>query len=175
MHREPGYNRFFVLLAVFVFEVVLNASAMSDYYAEDYLPNLVQGLIIPVKGELESLSMDGRYVSKKLLGEFGRGAAAAIGWAVFEPNGDALWANVRRTIEDFLLNEWQSGALLGEKPEKAFFVRCDRSTMTQNDLDNGRPDAPGVMLATDSGSDGAATTAAASTAPSTCSTARRPT
>jgi phage tail sheath protein FI len=59
-------------------------------------------------------------------------------WAVFEPNGELLWANVRRTIEDFLLNEWQSGALLGEKPEKAFFVRCDRSTMNQNDLDNGR-------------------------------------
>ena len=59
-------------------------------------------------------------------------------WTVFEPNGDALWANVRRTIEDFLLNEWQRGALLGDKPEKAFFVRCDRSTMTQNDLDNGR-------------------------------------
>jgi Bacteriophage tail sheath protein len=59
-------------------------------------------------------------------------------WAVFEPNGDQLWANVRRTIEDFLLNEWQNGALLGEKPEKAYFVKCDRSTMTQNDLDNGR-------------------------------------
>jgi hypothetical protein len=59
-------------------------------------------------------------------------------WAVFEPNGDALWANVRRTVEDFLLNEWQSGALLGDKPEKAFFVKCDRTTMTQNDLDNGR-------------------------------------
>jgi uncharacterized protein len=59
-------------------------------------------------------------------------------WAVFEPNGEQLWANVRRTIEDFLLNEWQMGALLGEKPEKAYFVKCDRSTMTQNDLDNGR-------------------------------------
>jgi phage tail sheath protein FI len=59
-------------------------------------------------------------------------------WAVFEPNGDQLWANVRRTIEDFLLNEWQNGALLGDKPEKAYFVKCDRSTMTQNDLDNGR-------------------------------------
>lgn len=59
-------------------------------------------------------------------------------WAVFEPNGELLWANVRRTIQDFLLNEWQMGALLGDKPEKAFFVRCDRSTMTQNDLDNGR-------------------------------------
>jgi phage tail sheath protein FI len=59
-------------------------------------------------------------------------------WAVFEPNGPALWSNVRRTVEDFLLNEWQMGALLGDKPEQAFFVRCDRSTMTQNDLDNGR-------------------------------------
>ena len=59
-------------------------------------------------------------------------------WVVFEPNGEALWANVRRTVEDFLLNEWMSGALLGDKPEKAYFVRCDRSTMTQNDLDNGR-------------------------------------
>lgn len=59
-------------------------------------------------------------------------------WAVFEPNGEQLWANVRRTIEDFLLNEWQSGALLGDKPEKAYFVKCDRSTMSQNDLDNGR-------------------------------------
>ena len=59
-------------------------------------------------------------------------------WAVFEPNGEALWGNIRRTIEDFLFSEWVSGALLGDKPEKAYFVRCDRSTMTQNDLDNGR-------------------------------------
>jgi phage tail sheath protein FI len=59
-------------------------------------------------------------------------------WAVFEPNGELTWANVRRTIEDFLLNEWLNGALLGDKPEKAYFVKCDRSTMSQNDLDNGR-------------------------------------
>ncbi len=59
-------------------------------------------------------------------------------WAVFEPNGELLWANVRRTIQDFLFNEWHMGALLGEKPELAYFVKCDRTTMTQNDLDNGR-------------------------------------
>ncbi|MBN1608919.1 MAG: phage tail sheath family protein [Polyangiaceae bacterium] len=59
-------------------------------------------------------------------------------WVVFESNGPALWANVRRTVESFLFNEWKSGHLLGEKPEFAYFVRCDRSTMTQNDLDNGR-------------------------------------
>lgn len=43
-----------------------------------------------------------------------------------------------KRIEDFLRNEWQNGALLGDKPEKAYFVRCDRSTMSQNDLDNER-------------------------------------
>lgn len=59
-------------------------------------------------------------------------------WAVFEPNNERLWANVRRMVEDFLLVLWRDGALLGDKPEQAYFVRCDRSTMTQNDLDNGR-------------------------------------
>jgi phage tail sheath protein FI len=59
-------------------------------------------------------------------------------WAVFEPNGPRLWANLTYAIEDFLRNEWKNGALLGAKPEEAYFVRCDRTTMTQNDLDNGR-------------------------------------
>ncbi len=59
-------------------------------------------------------------------------------WVVFENNGPQLWDNVRRTIEDFLYNEWKMGGLMGDKPEQAYFVRCDLSTMTQNDLDNGR-------------------------------------
>jgi phage tail sheath protein FI len=59
-------------------------------------------------------------------------------WAVFEPNGPALWANVRETIDAFLYNQWRQGALLGGSPKEAYFVRCDRSTMDQNDLDNGR-------------------------------------
>lgn len=59
-------------------------------------------------------------------------------WVVFEPNGERLWANVKTTVEDFLYNEWFNGHLLGPTPKAAYFVRCDRSTMTQNDLDNGR-------------------------------------
>ena len=59
-------------------------------------------------------------------------------WVVFEPNGEPLWKAVRQTITNFLLNNWRSGALMGTKPEEAFFVRCDSSTMTQNDIDNGR-------------------------------------
>lgn len=59
-------------------------------------------------------------------------------WVVFENNSETLWANVRQTIADFLINEWRNGALMGIKQEEAFFVRCDRSTMTQNDLNDGR-------------------------------------
>ena len=59
-------------------------------------------------------------------------------WAVFENNGPSLWANVRETVTSFLYNEWRSNSLLGSTPEEAYFVRCDRTTMTQNDLDNGR-------------------------------------
>lgn len=59
-------------------------------------------------------------------------------WAVFEPNEESLWLALRRSISDFLYAEWQSGALQGARAEQAFFVACDRTTMTQNDLDNGR-------------------------------------
>lgn len=62
----------------------------------------------------------------------------ATQWAVFEPNNERLWASVRQSIRDFLITVWRSGALMGTEPAQAFFVRCDRSTMTQNDLDNGR-------------------------------------
>lgn len=59
-------------------------------------------------------------------------------WAVFENNGPALWARVKDSIDSFLRNEFAEGRLLGNSPAEAYFVRCDRTTMTQNDLDNGR-------------------------------------
>jgi phage tail sheath protein FI len=64
--------------------------------------------------------------------------AGSTSWVVFEPNGPALWASVRGSITDFLYNEWFGGRLAGTKPNEAFFVRCDLTTMTQADLDNGR-------------------------------------
>jgi hypothetical protein len=59
-------------------------------------------------------------------------------WVVFEPNNERLWARVRQTIRNFLTSVWNDGALMGTTPEGAFYVKCDRSTMTQNDIDNGR-------------------------------------
>ncbi len=59
-------------------------------------------------------------------------------WAVFEPNNEQLWLKIRLTIESFLYDVWRTGALMGTAPEEAYFVRCDRTTMSQGDLDNGR-------------------------------------
>jgi len=59
-------------------------------------------------------------------------------WAVFENNGPELWARVKESIDSFLYNEYAEGNLLGDSASQAYFVRCDRTTMTQNDLDNGR-------------------------------------
>ncbi|MCF6155894.1 MAG: phage tail sheath family protein [Candidatus Brocadia sp.] len=59
-------------------------------------------------------------------------------WVVFEPNNEKLWGRVKATITEFLTRVWRDGALMGTKPEEAFFVKCDRTTMTQDDIDNGR-------------------------------------
>lgn len=59
-------------------------------------------------------------------------------WVVFEPNAEPLWARVRRSIANFLTVVWRNGALEGTSAEEAFFVKCDRETMTQTDIENGR-------------------------------------
>jgi phage tail sheath protein FI len=61
-----------------------------------------------------------------------------IAWAVFEPNNATTWAKVKTAIENFLTQTWREGMLLGTTQQEAFFVECDRSTMTQDDIDNGR-------------------------------------
>lgn len=59
-------------------------------------------------------------------------------WVVFEPNTEALWSRVKRTVEMFLASTWRSGALAGSSPSEAFFVDIGKNTMTQDDIDNGR-------------------------------------
>lgn len=59
-------------------------------------------------------------------------------WVANEFNQETLWARVRRSIEDFLMSIWRGGALVGNRPDLAYFTRCDGSTMTQGDIDNGR-------------------------------------
>jgi phage tail sheath protein FI len=59
-------------------------------------------------------------------------------WTVFEPNEETTWARVRQSVSSFLDGVWRTGALMGATIEEAFFVRCDRTTMTQDDIDSGR-------------------------------------
>jgi len=59
-------------------------------------------------------------------------------WAVFQPNGEPLWSRVRGAIEAFLLQHWRDGALMGDRQDQAFFVRCDRTTMSPDELAAGR-------------------------------------
>lgn len=63
---------------------------------------------------------------------------ANTNWVVFEPNSTTLWSRVTRTIETFLATCWRDGALAGSSPSEAFFVECGPTTMTQDDIDNGR-------------------------------------
>ena len=59
-------------------------------------------------------------------------------WVVFEPNDERLWERVKDTIRLFLRSQWRAGAMFGRTENEAFFVTCDRTTMTEDDILNGR-------------------------------------
>ena len=59
-------------------------------------------------------------------------------WVVFEPNDTTLWTRVSITISAFLDTLWRSGMLAGATPEESYFVEIGASTMTQDDIRNGR-------------------------------------
>jgi phage tail sheath protein FI len=59
-------------------------------------------------------------------------------WVVFEPNTPETWSRLTDSVSSFLNTQWRDGALFGRSPEEAFFVRCDETTMTADDILNGR-------------------------------------
>ncbi len=58
-------------------------------------------------------------------------------WVVFEPNDEPLWAQIRLNIGAFMQNLFRQGAFQGSSPRDAYFVKCDRETTTQNDINLG--------------------------------------
>lgn len=79
-----------------------------------------------------------KYVPVRRLALFlERSVDEGTGWAVFEPNDQPLWDRLRQSVETFLHSLWREGAFQGAKPEDAFFVRCDRTTTTQAEIDQG--------------------------------------
>lgn len=90
-------------------------------------------------GRTISSDADWKYVNvRRLLIYLEHSIDRGIQWTVFEPNDEPLWARIRSTVEEFLMAEWRSGSLAGRRREEAFNVKCDRSTMTQADIDQGR-------------------------------------
>jgi phage tail sheath protein FI len=58
-------------------------------------------------------------------------------WAVFEPNAEPLWAQIRTNVGAFLFSLFKQQAFQGLTPQDAYFVKCDGTTMTQSDIDRG--------------------------------------
>jgi phage tail sheath protein FI len=58
-------------------------------------------------------------------------------WVVFEPNDEPLWAQIRLNVGSFMHNLFRQGAFQGQSPRDAYFVKCDKESTTQNDIDLG--------------------------------------
>ena len=58
-------------------------------------------------------------------------------WVVFEPNDEPLWAQIRLNLGAFMHNLFRQGAFQGTAPRDAYFVKCDKETTTQNDINLG--------------------------------------
>src|SRR3546814_9203521 len=58
-------------------------------------------------------------------------------WAVFEPNDEPLWSQIRLNLGAFMQDLFRKGAFQGSTPREAYFVKCDGETTTQNDINNG--------------------------------------
>jgi phage tail sheath protein FI len=58
-------------------------------------------------------------------------------WVVFEPNDEPLWAQIRLNVGAFMQSLFRQGAFQGKTPAEAYFVKCDKETTTQNDIDRG--------------------------------------
>jgi phage tail sheath protein FI len=81
-----------------------------------------------------------RYIPVRRTGIYIRESIGrGIQWAVFEPNAPALWHSLREVVGNFMEGLWRSGALPGDRPDEAFYVRCGLGdTMTQSDVDRGQ-------------------------------------
>jgi phage tail sheath protein FI len=114
-------------------QAILNPKGVNCLRHFKGLGNLVWG------GRTTASDPDWKYISVRRLFIFiEKSIERGTQWVVFEPNDETLWATARRSVSDFLTGLWMNGMLQGATREQAFFVRCDRTTMTQADLDNGR-------------------------------------
>ena len=61
----------------------------------------------------------------------------SLKWVVFEPNDEPLWAQIRLNVGAFMHDQFRKGAFQGSTPRDAYFVKCDKETTTQSDINLG--------------------------------------
>jgi phage tail sheath protein FI len=134
-----------VLLGILDVEAVINRAEHEVLNPEPYNINVIrdfrdQGRGIRVYGGRIITSLtDWKYLAvRRLMILIEKSIELGTQWAVFEPNGPLLWSRLIDSVSIFLRRLWHDGALLGLKPEQAFYVRCGTDTMSQDDIDNGR-------------------------------------
>ncbi|MCK0509727.1 phage tail sheath C-terminal domain-containing protein [Aromatoleum buckelii] len=116
---------------------ILNPYPVNINVIRDFRPNN-RGIRV-YGGRVITSDSDWKYVNvRRLLIFIEASIDRGLQWVVFEPNAEPLWARVRRAISNFLTLVWRNGGLEGTKVEEAYFVKCDRTTMTQTDIDQGR-------------------------------------
>ena len=90
-------------------------------------------------GRTLSSDAEWRYISPRRMAIFLRKSIFdGIQWAVFEPNDEPLWAQLRLNLNAFMMTLFRKGAFQGSTPDQAFFVKVDAETTTQADIDNGQ-------------------------------------
>jgi uncharacterized protein len=129
---------------------ILGATATSQNHSSTDVGTLVDRGIDVIRSEVgqgivvwaartTSLDSEFKYISvRRLFALIERSIQEGTKWVVFEPDGGPMFIVLRRSIEMFLQNLWKSGALAGQKADEAYFVRCDQTTMTQDDIEHGR-------------------------------------
>lgn len=97
------------------------------------------GILVWGARTLAKSSSEFRYLNvRRLLVMIEQSIIAGTSWMVFEPNDSKLWMAVRRDVSAFLTGIWRAGALFGETPEQAFFVKCDAETNPPDSIDAGQ-------------------------------------
>lgn len=98
-----------------------------------------EGILVWGARTLAAESSEFRYLSvRRLVNMVKESIADGTRWIVFEPNDYTLWKSIERDCSAFLTLLWRDGALIGQKPEDAFFVKCDEETNPPAVRDAGR-------------------------------------
>ena len=80
-----------------------------------------------------------RYINvRRLMSYIEKSIETGTQWVVFEPNDEDLWQRVKRVVSNFLTDLWRQGALMGNSPEQAFYVKCDGDLNTPDTMILGR-------------------------------------